>query len=89
MPQPLARRRLGVLGLGKLGSAVAGAGLDVYESEPLPPTDVWRTLDNVLLTPHLGYVNAENFQAFYANALEAVRAWAAGAPVHVLGGARG
>ncbi|AEE68433.1 2-hydroxyacid dehydrogenase [Bordetella pertussis] len=68
---------------------LAGAGLDVYESEPLPPTDVWRTLDNVLLTPHLGYVNAENFQAFYANALEAVRAWAAGAPVHVLGGARG
>ncbi|CRE32920.1 2-hydroxyacid dehydrogenase [Bordetella pertussis] len=43
----------------------------------------------MLLTPHLGYVNAENFQAFYANALEAVRAWAAGAPVHVLGGARG
>lgn len=65
---------------------IAGAGLDVFDEEPLPPTDVWRTLDNVVLTPHLGYVSPENFTAFYRNAMEAVRAWMAGAPVRVLNG---
>ena len=63
---------------------IAGAGLDVYEVEPLPPTDPVRNLDNVILTPHLGYVSQENFQAFYRNALEAVRGFAAGQPVRVL-----
>ncbi|OZI55274.1 D-2-hydroxyacid dehydrogenase family protein [Bordetella genomosp. 5] len=63
---------------------IAGAGLDVYEVEPLPPTDSVRNLDNVILTPHLGYVSQENFQAFYRNALEAVRGFAAGQPVRVL-----
>ena len=63
---------------------LAGAGLDVYHDEPLSPTDPVRDLDNVILTPHLGYVSRENFEAFYRNALEAVRAWQAGAPVRVL-----
>ena len=63
---------------------IAGAGLDVYEVEPLPPTDSVRNLDNVILTPHLGDVSQENFQAFYRNALEAVRGFAAGQPVRVL-----
>lgn len=63
---------------------IAGAGLDVFEHEPLPADDPWRALDNVLLTPHLGYVSQENFQAFYQNALAAVRAWLHGAPIHVL-----
>ncbi|MFJ1300000.1 D-2-hydroxyacid dehydrogenase family protein [Pseudomonadota bacterium AL_CKDN230030165-1A_HGKHYDSX7] len=63
---------------------IAGAGLDVYEVEPLPPTDPVRNLDNVILTPHLGYVSQENFQAFYRNALEAVRGFASGQPVRVL-----
>lgn len=63
---------------------LAGAGLDVYPDEPLSPTDPVRDLDNVILTPHLGYVSRENFEAFYRNALEAVRAWRAGAPVRVL-----
>ncbi len=63
---------------------IAGAGLDVYPEEPLSPTDTVRDLDNVILTPHLGYVSRENFEAFYQNALEAVKAWQAGRPVRVL-----
>lgn len=63
---------------------IAGAGLDVFPQEPLAPTDVVRALDNVVLTPHLGYVSPENFIAFYRNALEAVQAWVNGNPVRVL-----
>ncbi len=63
---------------------IAGAGLDVYPEEPLSPTDTVRDLDNVILTPHLGYVSRENFEAFYQNALEAVKAWHAGKPIRVL-----
>lgn len=63
---------------------IAGAGLDVYPDEPLAADDPIRRLDNVLLTPHLGYVNPENFQAFYQNAVKAVAAWAGGQPIHVL-----
>ena len=63
---------------------IAGAGLDVYAEEPLSPTDNMRDLDNVILTPHLGYVSRENFEAFYQNCLEAVKAWAAGKPIRVL-----
>ncbi|CAM4116125.1 D-2-hydroxyacid dehydrogenase family protein [Bordetella tumulicola] len=63
---------------------IAGAGLDVFDEEPLPPTDALRVLDNVVLTPHLGYVSAENFTAFYGNAVNAVQAWLAGKPVRVL-----
>lgn len=63
---------------------LAGAGLDVFAEEPLAPTDTLRALDNVVLTPHLGYVSPENFTAFYRNALEAVQAWMNGAPVRVL-----
>lgn len=65
---------------------IAGAGLDVFPDEPLSPTDSVRDLDNVILTPHLGYVSRENFEAFYRNALEAVKAWRDGQPVRVLNG---
>lgn len=63
---------------------IAGAGLDVFEEEPLPPTDALRALDNVVLTPHLGYVSPENFTAFYRSAVESVQGWLAGKPVRVL-----
>lgn len=63
---------------------LAGAGLDVFDQEPLPPLDPLRTLGNVLLTPHLGYVSPENFTAFYGNAVAAVAAWLAGSPKRVL-----
>ncbi|OWT59220.1 D-2-hydroxyacid dehydrogenase family protein [Candidimonas nitroreducens] len=63
---------------------IGGAGLDVFPDEPLPADDRLRSLDNVLLTPHLGYVSAENFQAFYRSAVQAIAAWAGGAPVNSL-----
>lgn len=63
---------------------IGGAGLDVYPVEPLPPTDAVRDLDNVILTPHLGYVSQSNFEAFYRNAVKAVQAWMDGKPIQVL-----
>lgn len=63
---------------------IGGAGLDVFETEPLPADSAIRKLDNVLLTPHLGYVSEDNFRAFYANAVEAIKAWAAGSPIRTL-----
>jgi phosphoglycerate dehydrogenase-like enzyme len=63
---------------------IAGAGLDVYDHEPLPAGHVLRRLHNVVLTPHLGYVTAENYREFYGQALEDVRAFLAGKPVRVL-----
>jgi phosphoglycerate dehydrogenase-like enzyme len=63
---------------------IGGAGLDVFPVEPLPADDPIRKLDNVVLTPHLGYVSADNFRAFYTNVLEAVKAFAAGSPIRTL-----
>jgi phosphoglycerate dehydrogenase-like enzyme len=64
--------------------AIAGAGLDVYDEEPLPPQHPLRGLPNTVITPHLGYVTEETYQIFYAQALEDIRAFLAGAPVRVL-----
>lgn len=63
---------------------IAGAALDVYDQEPLPVDHALRRLDNVILTPHLGYVTAENYRVFYDEALEDVRAFLAGHPIRVL-----
>lgn len=63
---------------------LAGAGLDVYEVEPLPADDPMRLMDKVVLTPHLGYVNEPNFRDFYGNAVAAVKAWGEGKPIRVL-----
>ena len=63
---------------------IAGAGLDVYDEEPLPASHKLRTLDNVLLTPHLGYVTEETFRAFYGETVENILAWKAGKPVRVI-----
>ena len=64
--------------------AIAGAGLDVYDEEPLPPDHPLRRLPNTVITPHLGYVTRETYRIFYTHALEDVRAYLAGAPVRVL-----
>ncbi len=64
--------------------AIAGAGLDVYDEEPLPPDHPLRRLPNTVITPHLGYVTEETYQIFYSQALEDIRAFLAGAPVRVL-----
>jgi phosphoglycerate dehydrogenase-like enzyme len=63
---------------------IAGAGLDVFDREPLPADDPLRTLPNVLATPHLGYVAADNYRRFFGEAVEDIAAFLAGAPVRVL-----
>jgi phosphoglycerate dehydrogenase-like enzyme len=65
---------------GKIG----GAGIDVYDAEPLAADDVWRKTPRTLLTPHLGYATPENFAAFYPNVVANIAAWVAGKPQRVL-----
>jgi phosphoglycerate dehydrogenase-like enzyme len=61
-----------------------GAGLDVYDEEPLPADHPLRRLDNVVLTPHLGYVTEGTYRMFFADMVENIEAWRAGSPVRVL-----
>lgn len=63
---------------------LAGAGLDVFSVEPVPPDHPIRSAPNTVLTPHLGYATRENFAVFYTDAVEDVLAWAKGAPVRRL-----
>ena len=63
---------------------IAGAGLDVYGTEPLPDGDPRRTLPRTVLAPHLGYVTERTYRTFYAEAAEDVAAFLAGTPVRVL-----
>ena len=65
-------------------STIAGAGLDVFEPEPLPADHPFRSLPNIVVTPHLGYVTEETYRVFYGHALEDVQAFLRGAPVRVL-----
>ena len=64
--------------------AIAGAAIDVYGTEPLPADHPMRKLDNVLLTPHIGYVTRDNFAKMYQDAADDVAAFLAGDPVRVL-----
>ena len=63
---------------------IAGAGLDVFDPEPLPAGHPFRSLPNIVVTPHLGYVTEETYRVFYGHALEDVQAFLRGAPVRVL-----
>ena len=63
---------------------IAGAGIDVYEKEPLPENNKLRFLPNALLTPHIGYVTAENYSIFYNQMIEALEACVNGKPIRVI-----
>jgi phosphoglycerate dehydrogenase-like enzyme len=65
------------------GGRLAGAGLDVFDAEPLPADHPFRRMDSVTLTPHLGYNTAETLAAFWGDIPEAIAAFAAGAPIRV------
>ena len=63
---------------------IAGAGLDVYEKEPLPENNKLRFLPNALLTPHLGYVTAENYSIYYSQMIEALESCVNGKPIRII-----
>mgnify|MGYP003950411415 FL=1 len=65
---------------------IAGAGIDVYDVEPLPADHALRGFDNAVLTGHTGYVISELYDKAYGQAVENVRAWLDGAPVRLLNG---
>jgi phosphoglycerate dehydrogenase-like enzyme len=66
------------------GRRIAGAGLDVYDIEPLPKNHPLLALDNVLLTPHLGFVTRDAYAKFYGDTVENVAAFLKGEPIRVL-----
>ena len=65
-------------------NVIAGAGLDVYEKEPLQENNKLRFLPNALLLPHIGYVTAENYNIFYTQMIEALEACVKGKPIRVI-----
>lgn len=67
-----------------VGGVIAGAALDVFEHEPLPPDHTFLSTPNLLLTPHIGYVTRETYKVFYSETLAAIEAWLEGNPIRVL-----
>ncbi|MDA7750123.1 D-2-hydroxyacid dehydrogenase family protein [Candidatus Pelagibacter sp.] len=65
-------------------NVIAGAGLDVYEKEPLPESNKLRFLPNALLMPHVGYVTAENYSIFYTQMIEGLESCVSGKPLRIL-----
>jgi phosphoglycerate dehydrogenase-like enzyme len=66
--------------------AIAGAGLDVYDTEPLPADHPLRSAPRTVLTPHLGYVTEDTYDTFFTHAVEDVLAYLDGAPVRIVEG---
>jgi D-isomer specific 2-hydroxyacid dehydrogenase, NAD binding domain len=79
VPDPV-RREVAALGSGHL----AGAGLDVFDCEPLPGDHPFRSLDNVVVTPHIGYVTEQLFRTAWQRMAQDVAAYLAGTPIRVV-----
>jgi phosphoglycerate dehydrogenase-like enzyme len=63
---------------------IAGAGLDVFDTEPLPLDHPLRKMDNVVITPHLGYVSEQNYRRYFADAVDDIRGFLDQKPVRVI-----
>lgn len=63
---------------------IAGAGLDVFDVEPLPQDHWLRSSPRTLLSPHMGYVTEESYRIFYSHAVEDIAAFLNGAPIRTL-----
>jgi phosphoglycerate dehydrogenase-like enzyme len=63
---------------------IAGAGLDVFDVEPLPLDHPYRAMDNVVITPHLGYVSTQNYAKYFPDIVADIRAFIDGKPVRVI-----
>ena len=63
---------------------IAGAGLDVFDIEPLPLDHPFRKMDNVVITPHLGYVSRQNYEIYFPDIVEDIRGFIDGKPVRVI-----
>jgi D-3-phosphoglycerate dehydrogenase len=63
---------------------IAGAGLDVFDVEPLPLDHVFRKMDNVVITPHLGYVSQQNYERYYPDIVDNIRGFLDGKPVRIV-----
>lgn len=63
---------------------IAGAGLDVFDVEPLPPDHPYRRHDRIVATPHLGYTAIEGYQNFFGQGIEDIDAWLRGTPLRIM-----
>jgi phosphoglycerate dehydrogenase-like enzyme len=66
---------------------IAGAALDVFDIEPLPAAHPFRTLENVIITPHVGYITDDQCRLFYGQVIENIEAYVAGKPIRLLAAA--